>query len=308
MRESNIKPCWCQEKLAKILVMSAHFYNVEQASHATRRHLPVRAGHQNCRMATQQRQGSYRHAAGCPGRHWMMIVCFVCVNLLCVSLVDAQEISPQRPPTGVIVLDPGHGGKDSGAIGHDNMTEKALVMAFARAMTKRLKTSYQVMLTRRDDYQITLFERSALANHHRADLFVSIHTGATIPSNPRGMALFYYESPVRNPFGSGFQPDSYAESSLAIKPWELQRPQVVTKSRYLVELIKKRLLQSNKDLKLTSRGAPLIVLAGVEMPAVLIEIGHVTNPMDAKALKDDARLTELAGQVCDAIDDFFQTI
>ena len=72
-------------------------------------------------------------------------------------------------------------------------------------------------------------------------------------------------------------------------------------------MIRKRLTQADKNLKLTTSGAPLMVMSGADMPAVLIEIGYITNPLDAKALSDRKSLLTLADAICDAIDDFFST-
>jgi N-acetylmuramoyl-L-alanine amidase len=185
------------------------------------------------------------------------------------------------------------------------MTEKQVAMTFAGLMTERLKKTYKVVLTRKDDYQIDVFERPALANHIKADLFISLHTGGSLRSFPRGMSLFYYSGPSRN--AAAFEPLTSipAESSSAIKTWEHDRPELVEKNRHLTELIRKRVTQADKKLKLTTSGAPLIVLSGAEMPAVLIEIGTITNPLDAKTLNDETSLSNLARVIGNAIDDFF---
>ena len=225
--------------------------------------------------------------------------------LLSVMLVYTETTQAQEHRSGIIVLDPGHGGNDIGARGPDNMTEKQVAMTFVGAMAQRLKKTYKVVLTRKDDYQIDVFERPALANHLKADLFVSIHTGGSFRSHPKGMSLLYYDSPSMHATASGKQTTHVTESSSIIKAWEQNRPGQVEKSRYLSELMRKHLTQADKDLKLTSSGAPLIVMSGADMPAVMIEIGYITNPLDAKDLNDDAHVSKLARVICDAIDDFF---
>ena len=119
------------------------------------------------------------------------------------------------------------------------------------------------------------------------------------------MSLLYYDSPSMHATASGKQTTHVTESSSIIKAWEQNRPGQVEKSRYLSELMRKHLTQADKDLKLTSSGAPLIVMSGADMPAVMIEIGYITNPLDAKDLNDDAHVSKLARVICDAIDDFF---
>jgi N-acetylmuramoyl-L-alanine amidase len=225
--------------------------------------------------------------------------------LLSVTLVHAEKAPKEGSHSHIIVLDPGHGGNDMGARGSDNMTEKQVAMTFAGLMTERLKKTYKVFLTRKDDYQINVFERSALANHLKADLFVSIHTGGSFRSHPKGICLFYYDNASNNAAAFEKQTANLTEPSSAIKVWEQNRPVLVKKSRYLTELIRKRLTRENKDLKLTTSGAPLIVMSGADMPAVLIEIGYITNPLDAKALNDETHLSNVAHAICDAIDDFF---
>jgi len=116
--------------------------------------------------------------------------------------------------------------------------------------------------------------------------------------------LFYYD-PSNNTAAFEKQNGSLTEPSNAIKAWRHNRPGLVEKSRHLTELIRKRLTQKDKNLKPTSTGAPLIVMSGADMPAVLIEIGYITNPLDAKALKDKTHLSNMAHAICDAIDDFF---
>ena len=225
--------------------------------------------------------------------------------LLSVTSVHAEKTYTENRHSGIIVLDPGHGGNDLGARSSENMTEKQVTMTFAGLMTQRLKKTYKVVLTRKDDYQIDAFKRSALANHLKADLFISIHTGGSFHSYPRGISLFYYDNPSNNAVAFEKQTALSTEPSSAIKIWEQNQPELVEKSRYLTGLIRKRLTQENKDLKLTSTGAPLIVMSGIDMPAVLIEIGYITNPLDAKALRDETSLSAMAHAICDAIDDFF---
>jgi N-acetylmuramoyl-L-alanine amidase len=235
---------------------------------------------------------------------WVITTLFLGI-LLSVTSVHAQNADTQNRHSGIIVLDPGHGGNDTGARSSENMTEKQVTMTFAGLMTQRLKKAYKVVLTRKDDYQIDVFKRSAIANHLKADLFVSIHTGGSFRSYPKGVSLFYHDNPLNHVAAFEKQAALLTESSSAIKSWEQNRPELVGKSRYLTELIRKRLSREDKDLKLTSTGAPLIVMSGIDMPAVLIEIGYITNPLDAKTLSDETSLSEMAHAICDAIDDFF---
>jgi N-acetylmuramoyl-L-alanine amidase len=239
-------------------------------------------------------------------RSWPGVAAILFLSvLLSVTSVHVEKTFAQDRPDIIIVLDPGHGGNDMGARSSDGITEKQVAMTFAGAMTERLKKTYKVVLTRKDDYQIDVFERSAIANHLKADLFVSIHTGAGFRSHPKGVSLFYYDNPANNVTASDSRASNPTESSSTIQGWEQNRPELVDKSRYLSELVRKRLAQEDQNLKLSTSGAPLIVMSGTDMPAILIEIGTITNPLDAKALNDEAHESNMAQAVCEAIDDFF---
>jgi N-acetylmuramoyl-L-alanine amidase len=288
--------------------MSVHFEKIASQVFATRIKLGLDDGVGSPALTRSKKTTWLQKAPTGRCRSGLFVSVMIFILFFCLPVAPAQETGQQAKKSRVIVLDPGHGGRDHGASGPENAIEKNIVMAFARAMTARLKTSYRVVLTRRDDYQVALFDRTATANHHRADLFVSIHTGAGYRSNPRGLSVFYYEGNKDQSAGAAIQDDLRAETSRSIQRWEGQQSHLTGKSRYFVELLKKRLSARYPELKFYSGSAPLLVLAGARMPAVLIEIGHVTNPMDAKALKDEAWLTELAGHIGDAIDDFFRTI
>ena len=287
-------------------VMSVYFKKIAKRSPVMSgdRLLPV-ASHIPS-IAFQQVDNSEKKPVWCQSLTGI-IVTLVLAILLNATPVQAEKADAENRHTGIIVLDPGHGGNDMGARGADNMIEKQVTMTFAGLMTQRLKKTYKVVLTRKDDYQIDVFERSAMANHLEADLFVSIHTGGSFRSNPRGISLYYHDSSSNKAAVLDKQAAISAEPSGVIKVWEQNRPELVEKSRYLTGLIRKHLTQENKDLKLTSTGAPLIVMSGIDMPAVLIEIGYITNPLDAKALSDETRMSNLAHSICDAIDDFFSS-
>jgi N-acetylmuramoyl-L-alanine amidase len=290
--------------LAKTPVMSVYFSYIRKRLNRMRYGRPLPALY-SAPSGTLQ---PTKHPVTNPVWRWpssWIVTLFLRVVLLSMMLVCTQNVQAQEHRSGIIVLDPGHGGNDIGARGPDNMTEKQVAMTFVAAMTQRLKKTYQVVLTRKDDYQVDVFERPALANHLKADLFVSIHTGGSFRSHPRGMSVLYYDNPPMHATASEKQATHLTESSSTIGPWDQNRPEQIEKSRNLSELITKHLTRADKDLKLTRSGVPLIVMSGADMPAVMIEIGYITNPLDAKGLNDDAHVTKMARVICDAIDDFF---
>ena len=286
-------------------VMSVYFKKIAKRSPVMSgdRLLPVASPIPS--IAFQQVDNSEKKPVWCQSLTGI-IMTLVLAILLNATPVQAEKADAENRHTGIIVLDPGHGGNDMGAHSLENMTEKQVAMKFAGLMTQRLKKTYKVVLTRKDDYQVDAFERSALANHLKANLFISIHTGGSFRNNPRGISLFYHDNSSDNAVFDK-QAAGSTEPSSVIKGWGQNRPETVEKSRYLTVLIRKRLTQENKDLKLTSTGAPLIVMSGIDVPAVLIEIGYITNPLDAKALSNEKYLSTLAHAICDAIDDFFSS-
>ena len=205
----------------------------------------------------------------------------------------------------IIVLDPGHGGYDEGAKGPDGILEKNVTMAFARILAQELSKTYEVVLTRTDDYFVDLLTRTSMANHQNADMFISIHTGASYLHQVSGISLYYYEKVSTSELMS-------EENSLnALKKNELQtswsdiQNMHQKKSKTLAELIMNR-INEVPQFKADIQGAPLLVLEGADMPAVLVEIGYITNPIDEKSLSDISSLTDIADQIKSGIDDYFE--
>jgi len=207
----------------------------------------------------------------------------------------------------VIVLDPGHGGDvDIGARGPEGTLEKAVTLNLARILAAELQENYRVVLTRTDDYEVSLENRTATANNLNADLFVSIHTGGSMVHSTSGIFAYYYqifsEEVRRQPEGAS----NTAEDSNAPILWDQVQNRYMEKSRILAGLVSARLkgLEAVQESQVT--GAPLAVLQGANMPAILIEIGYLTNPAEEKNLRDQRFLTDLALAVKRGIDDYFE--
>ena len=205
----------------------------------------------------------------------------------------------------IIVLDPGHGGYDNGAKGPDGTFEKTATMEISRILAQELSKTYDVVFTRTDDYWVDLLTRTSTANHLNADMFISIHTGASYLHQVSGISLYYYEKVSTSELMS-------EENSLnALKKNELQtswsdiQNMHQKKSKTLAELIMNR-INEVPQFKADIQGAPLLVLEGADMPAVLVEIGYITNPIDEKSLSDISSLTDIADQIKSGIDDYFE--
>jgi N-acetylmuramoyl-L-alanine amidase len=205
----------------------------------------------------------------------------------------------------IIVLDPGHGGYDNGAKGPDGALEKTAAMEFSRILAEELNKTYEVVLTRTDDYFVDLLTRTATANHLNADLFISIHTGGSFLHQASGISLYYYEKASTSAFGPETDSMETLKPTPLLTPWSDIQNKHQNASKTLAELIQNR-INETPQFKAEIQGAPLVVLEGADMPAVLIEIGYITNSVDEKSLSDISPLTDIADRIKSGIDDFFQ--
>ena len=203
----------------------------------------------------------------------------------------------------IIVIDPGHGGQDSGAKGADETLEKKVALELARQIAAELEPEFKVILTRTDDFHVQLDTRTAIANHFKADLFISIHTGAGFTHSTSGTAVYYYQN-----FSNADTGQETAAATTHKKPdqpvlWKNIQIQYQAQSQALARTIA-GYLDIISAIQSRVEGAPLAVLQGAAMPAVLIEIGHITNPAEEKKLRDHRFLLELAEQIRRGIEDF----
>jgi N-acetylmuramoyl-L-alanine amidase len=204
----------------------------------------------------------------------------------------------------IIVLDPGHGGREIGARGADGTVEKAVVMELAQLIAAELQGDYKVTLTRTDDYQVDLDNRTALANHLKADVFVSLHTGGSFVYGAAGPTVYYYQKASSSSSTRGESPALPGENNNRPIPWEHLQDRYREKSRILARLIRSRLSEMNSILNSRVQGAPLAVLKGAHMPAILIEVGYLTNPAEEKNLRNKRFLMDVAAEISKGIEDF----
>jgi N-acetylmuramoyl-L-alanine amidase len=196
---------------------------------------------------------------------------------------------------GKIVIDPGHGGHDTGTIGPNGLEEKDLVLEVSRRLGKLLETRLgaEVVYTRKDDTFIPLETRTAIANQARADLFVSIHANSSHDPDARGVETYYLNF-TSSPEALEVAARENAVSSTSI--YELQDlvkkialKEKIEESREFAGDVQQSLHSglATKSPAIRDRGvkkAPFIVLIGANMPSILAEISFVSNPTDAHRL------------------------
>lgn len=232
------------------------------------------------------------------------VLSLVGLLLFLANAVSGMDQPQQNERPLVVFIDPGHGGHNTGARGSENLLEKDAAMKFSGILAERLKTRYKVIMSRTDDYDLSLEDRVAKSNYARADLFISIHTGGSTLHNLSGMALYYYEPPAI----LVFDPETIlhtAGTPKHLEIWDQVKPEQIEKSKYFAELLKMRLLETHRNLKISVSGAPLMVATGANMPVMLMEIGYVTNPGDAESLNNTEILAGYAESILKAVDDFF---
>ena len=197
---------------------------------------------------------------------------------------------------GKIVIDPGHGGHDTGTIGPDGLEEKDLVLEVGRRLGRLLETRLgaEVVYTRKDDTFIPLETRTAIANQQRADLFISIHANSSQDPAARGVETYYLN------FTSSPDALEVAARENAVSEKSIYELQDLVKKIALKEKIEESRefagdvqasLHSGlaaKSPAIRNRGvkkAPFIVLIGANMPSILAEISFVSNPTDEHRLE-----------------------
>ncbi len=206
-----------------------------------------------------------------------------------------------------IVIDPGHGGYEKGGQGPDGTFEKTVTLKFAQVLAEELGKTYKTILTRTDDYWVDIPARSATANHVGADMFISIHTGGSFLHQASGMSLYYYQKTSKSTLT--LDPDSSKEfkNDNPEVSWANIQDRHQQNSQILAESVRDRIGRQTQ-YKPEIEGAPLMVLEGADMPAILIEIGYITNPVDEKSLLDIDVLSKIAQAMRNGIDDFFEKL
>jgi N-acetylmuramoyl-L-alanine amidase len=202
------------------------------------------------------------------------------------------------PPLKLIVLDAGHGGHDPGARGPAGVQEKDVVLDVTRRAARMIEDGLgiKVVLTRSTDVFVPLRERTNFANKQRADLFVSVHANAHPRSVSEGVETFFLSSEatdnearqiaaIENDVVQLETPQSRQKTDLLKSIlWDMAQSEFQQESSFLAETVQDSMTQS---LRLTNRGvkqAGFYVLGGAAMPAILIEIGFLTNPKEEKKL------------------------
>jgi len=253
----------------------------------------------------------------------------VTVSQKILQIGTAEESVPSMPPADMnlsvlpltvkrIVIDPGHGGDQAGAISSTGLAEKNVTLDIALRLQKLMKQSqFEVLLTRESDQKVTLADRVAFANSKKADLFVSIHINWMQPRSIRPVETYYVgasedpqvlELASRENRQSGYSLSEYRQLLEKIY-LDVRR----SESHALAQSLDAQLCQSLKPMNptLKDRGAkpaPFAVLVGTQMPAVLAEVSSLSNEEDAKLLRDEQYKQKIAVSLFEGISTYAKNL
>jgi len=233
---------------------------------------------------------------------------------------DIFTLEPKPQPEAIryrietVVIDPGHGGKDPGATSRFGVREKDLVLDVSKRLKRQLqKAGVNATMTRNKDIFIPLTKRAKIANDKNADLFISVHANAARYSRARGFEVFYLSeatddkaramAAAENASLEFEEKKNMKEKDISTKTtvWDLKLKESRRESKELAYYICNITSDGLGMKKRGVKGARFVVLKGATMPAVLVEIGFITNKREASKLKKSNFREKIAKAVSDSI-------
>ncbi|MFN2444069.1 MAG: N-acetylmuramoyl-L-alanine amidase [Vicinamibacterales bacterium] len=217
------------------------------------------------------------------------------------------------PPVGVrtVVLDPGHGGEEVGAQGTRGGVEKDVTLSIARRLRTLIESrlGLRVFLTRDDDRGMTLDERTAFANSHKADVFLSLHANAALRPAMKGAEVYYLSAERGESEGprvmdldtSSLPVLGGGTRSIDLILWDVAQTRYLEQSSGLAGFVEQALRIKVEMSPRAVQQAPFRVLVGANMPAVLIEMGYLSNPDQEAALVSAEYQTRMVEALLDGL-------
>lgn len=221
----------------------------------------------------------------------------------------------------IVVLDPGHGGKDPGAIGYSGVYEKNITLAMAKELKTILeKEGYKVYLTRSSDIFIPLRDRVKIARKHNADLFMSIHADSAVNRSAKGLSVYTLsetasdkeaaalaerENKVDVVAGLNLLEHSKEVSDILIN---LAQRETMNRSSEFATFMVQEMRKSVKLKDNTHRFAGFAVLKAPDVPSVLLEMGYLSNRTEERLLKQKSYRKKLAESTSRAVDKYFDNM
>jgi N-acetylmuramoyl-L-alanine amidase len=219
----------------------------------------------------------------------------------------------------MVVIDPGHGGADPGAISINGVYEKAITLQVARALREQLLATgrYRVALTRDGDDFVRLRDRVAQAREQGADLFISLHADSLGQANVSGMSVYTLSDKASDREAEMLAARENRADALGGLDLKAETDEVVSilidlaqrdtlnQSRRVANLLVEEMGKQVRLLPRPHRSAGFAVLTAPDVPSVLIELGYLSNPKDAKMLTQTEHQVRLARSIARGIDGYF---
>ncbi|MDA0703378.1 MAG: N-acetylmuramoyl-L-alanine amidase [Proteobacteria bacterium] len=219
----------------------------------------------------------------------------------------------------VVVIDPGHGGVDPGAIGSGGTREKAVALAAALEIKEQLEATgrYKAVLTRDRDTFVRLRDRVAMAREAGADLFISIHADSIGSSKVNGASVYTLSKDASDKEAAKLaakenKADIIAGVNLAHENPEvtdilisLAQSESINEGARFANMLIGELRRATSTLQKSHRSAGFAVLMAPDVPSVLVEMGYLSNPTEEKNLKSKAHRRKMAAAVVKAVDSYF---
>lgn len=242
---------------------------------------------------------------------------------LAVPLRMPPEFKPERVlEKRIVVIDPGHGGMDPGAISPSGVYEKSIVLAVAKELKHQLEETgrFEVQMTRTDDSTVRLRDRLRTAHLSGGDLFISLHADSLIQApEVRGIAVYTLSEEAstaeaarlaskenRADILNGIDLSAHEDIVTQILI-DLAQRDANNKSIRIAEVLVEQLAGMTHLARHKRQSAGFVVLKSPEMPSVLVELGYLSNPTDERQLTDPAYVSRLAGAMTQAVERFFGT-
>jgi N-acetylmuramoyl-L-alanine amidase len=232
--------------------------------------------------------------------------------------LPAAAASYSRTPVGdesllsLVVIDPGHGGGDPGAVGRKRkLEEKDVTMAVGRSLAVLLRQRrIGAILTREKDIYIPLSERAEEANRQGADFFISIHVNASIKPDSHGIETYVFDLHATDAEAAELakRENKGAEDILAVILKDLRKradePYSLVAARCVQEQLVRRLRWEDRGVK----RAPFFVISRTQMPAILVEIGFISNSKEERSLGVSRFRRKIARALADAITEYARRV
>ena len=253
---------------------------------------------------------------------WLLTIAMTLLVTSPVTMTATAQLSapllPAEERIPVIVLDPGRGGTDHGAKGPTGLLEKELTLQVATDTGRLIEglLGWRVHLTRADDTSVPLETRAAFANELGADLFISIHAGGALAPVRRDFQVFFFDEwqgsappPLDQSVDSerfdqvGMQPGGGGAPPKPV-PWDRAQVEFVEMSQTFARLLYRNLRAQVGDEGRGVFGLPILPLRWVRMPAVLLDLGSLSDPQFADRLRDEAYVQRVALGIAQAVNDY----